>query len=331
MEMNQSCTARTTRAYWLSGSLVFVSALVYYLLYRTQLPWPGYLLNLESTPLAHTGDLSRGAYPSFAFTLSIGLISIAIFKLDKVRVCTAVWCIWSVGLLHEVALGTFSQVDVVAGTVGALIPLVFILNSKQPAETETVKFAQVKPSRFNAIERLKLGALIVVSATLATGTSEYDPVNRSECLNYDENGICVATRTTASPVYLSYADLRSAVKMTGPRELNSVSRIYLYESMLFVNERNEGIHIVDNRFPASPNRIGFIEIPGNTEISIRDKNLYADSYVDLVTLDLTNIENITEISREQSIFPYNSLQNIPDNIRLVGVIESERGVVVGYQ
>jgi len=331
MELNQSCSARATRAYCAVGSLVFVSALVYYFLYRTQLPWPGYLLNLESAPFLHIGDFTKGAYPSFAFTLSIGLIAIGSYKLHKVRASTAVLSVWAVGLLHEVSLGTFTQVDVVAGTVGALIPLVCIFISKQRLETETGNFALVKPSRFNAIERLKLSALIVVSATLATATSEYEPKQRVDCISYDENGVCIASTITASPVFMSYADLRSAVKMSGPRELKSVSRIYLYESMLFVNERNAGIHIIDNRFPSSPERIGFIEIPGNTEINIKDNNLYADSYIDLVTLDLTDIENITEIAREESIFPYDSRQNIPDNVRLAGVIDSERGVVVGYQ
>jgi len=77
--------------------------------------------------------------------------------------------------------------------------------------------------------------------------------------------------------------------------------------------------------------LGFIEIPGNTEVAIREDNLYADSYIDLVTIDVSDIVNIREIARSEDSFPYNARQNIPGNINLVGAIDSSRGVVVGYQ
>lgn len=331
MEANQSDPSRAIRVYVISGSVVFISALVYYLTYRTQLPWPGYLFNPEYLPQTRSGDITQGTYPSFAFTLSIGLFCLAMFKQGRQRAATAVFGVWVVGLVHEITLGTFSPLDLVAGSTGALIVLAILFLARRSIDSETNRVQLSELNRHAFRDRCKFTALMIVSATLATGTSSYEPRDSRECITYDENGICIERRITASPVYLSYAALRSAVKMSGPRELNSVSRVYLYKSMLFVNERNEGIHIIDNRFPASPERIGFIEIPGNTEISIRDDYLYADSYIDLVTLDLSNIENITEIAREQDIFPYNSRQNIPDNVNLTGTIDSTRGVITGYQ
>ena len=131
---------------------------------------------------------------------------------------------------------------------------------------------------------------------------------------------------------MSYAELRSSVRMGPIRELSAVNRIYLYKSLILINERNEGIHIIDNRFPASPQQIAFIEIPGNTEISVKDDYLYADSYVDLVTLNLADTDNIVEVAREQDIFPYDAFQNIPYNVDFdFGVVDSSNGVVVGYK
>ena len=326
MELKQNQTTQKTRCYLLFGVLVFLSAIGYYLLFREQLPWPGYLLNFNYAPLAHLSDLSRGAYPSFAFTLSLGLIAIGLFKLDKIRSVTALFGIWFIGVLHEVMLGTFSALDIIAGSIGVLIPLLLIITARQ----QTVRRTQTD-NRFTFNERLKLSALMLVSATLATGTSQYGPTDSDYCTQFDENGTCVERSSIASPVYMSYAELRSAVKMTPPKEMTSVNRIYLYQSMLFVNDRNNGIHVIDNRFPNRPERIGFIEIPGNTEISIREDNLYADSYIDLVTLDLRNTANIIEIARQEAIFPYNARQNIPNNIRLTNDIDSANGVVVGYQ
>lgn len=336
MEMKQAHQVRNGRIYLAAGVVVFFTAIAYYLLFRSQLPWPGYLINTDIASLANFTDFTQGTYPSFAFTLSMGFIALALFNSARNAVALiSVIGIWLVGLLHEVTLGTFSILDLAAGTLGAIVPLMLALGLlKAPTAKPTYAFSlfgKTSGNSFNLAERLKFTALMLVSATLATGTSAYEPTDADNCLERDENNTCISRSSLANPVYMSYADLRSAVRMTEPRALESVSRIYLYESMLFINDRNKGIHIIDNRFPATPTQIGFIEIPGNTELSIRDDNLYADSYIDLVTLDLSDINNITEIARQENIFPYNARQNIPNNIRLTSDIDSMLGVVVGHQ
>jgi len=65
---------------------------------------------------------------------------------------------------------------------------------------------------------------------------------------------------------------------------------------------------------------------------VKDDYLYADSYVDLVTLNLADTDNITEVAREQDIFPYDAFQNIPYNVDFdFGVVDRSNGVVVGYK
>ncbi|HHN47860.1 MAG TPA: hypothetical protein ENN08_02830, partial [Bacteroidales bacterium] len=51
---------------------------------------------------------------------------------------------------------------------------------------------------------------------------------------------------------------------------------------------NQGIHVVDNSNPASPQIISFIAIPGNYDLAIRGNILFADSYIDLVALDISD-------------------------------------------
>jgi len=320
-------TGRTHGVYLYTGMAFFASALVYYVIYRAQLPWPGYLLNLEWAHLGQLTDHTRGSYPSFAFALSLGLISIALFAHDRRQTLLAIAGIWLVGIIHETSMGTFDRVDIFAGSVGALIALGFAGLALRVTAGKSIESTGGSKN----VNRIKLASLLMVSATFATGTSEYENPDNSHCVETDVNGVCVDRITRASPVYMSYADLRSAVKITEPRALTSVARIYLYKNFLFANEMNEGIHIIDNTVPTSPERIGFIEIPGNTEISIREDNLYADSYIDLVTIDVSDVNNITEIARQQDIFPYNSRQNIPGDVTLTGQIDRDLGVVVGYR
>ena len=322
MHVNTASASPIRWPFLIAGFIVFVSAVAYYVVFRAHLPWPGYLFNLQGAHIQGLTDISLGSYPSLAFTLSFGFWSIAIFTSRK-SIVTAILLVWLMSLLHESVLGTFDVRDYLSGFVGMVISLVVaVYATKATSAAAVAKHAK---------DTFKLIAMGVVSLSCATATSMHDPLLTSDCLEWDEDGICIERQTEKSPVYLSYADLRSAVQIEAPRDLASVSRIYLYQDYLFINEQNEGIHVIDNNDPFSPQRIAFIAIPGNTEVSIRSDYLYADSYIDLVTLDVSDVNNIQEIAREESIFPYNARQNIPRNIRLVGEIDSSRGVVVGYR
>ena len=48
----------------------------------------------------------------------------------------------------------------------------------------------------------------------------------------------------------------------------------------------------------------FVNLPGVVDISISGFILYADSFVDLVILDVQNIDNIHEVGRVKDILPY---------------------------
>jgi len=43
-----------------------------------------------------------------------------------------------------------------------------------------------------------------------------------------------------------------------------------------INERFRGIHVVDNTDPKNPIKLNFIQIPGNTDFTIRSGYLYAN-------------------------------------------------------
>ena len=91
-----------------------------------------------------------------------------------------------------------------------------------------------------------------------------------------------------TPVYMSYDLLRSSVYDTLPIEFEHPGKIYIKDNYLFINEVMEGIHIVDNSDPSAPEVITFINIPGNVDLAIMDNTLFADSYLDLVVLDISS-------------------------------------------
>jgi hypothetical protein len=136
--------------------------------------------------------------------------------------------------------------------------------------------------------------------------------------------------TANSPVYMTYENLREAVKTTSARDLVNPGKIYFKDGYIFVNEMLKGIHIIDNRQPQNPQKIGFIEIPGNADIAIKNNTLYADSYIDLVAIDISNVTAPKEVSRVQKVFPYTT-PPVEDEEYPMAKVEEDEGVVIDWE
>lgn len=107
-----------------------------------------------------------------------------------------------------------------------------------------------------------------------------------------------------SPVYMTYDDLRQAVKTEAAQPLKKPGKIYIKGHYLFINEVDKGIHIFDNSNPAAPQNLSFINIPGNLDLAAMGDVLYADSYIDLLALDISNPLSVTVLSRTENALPY---------------------------
>jgi hypothetical protein len=104
------------------------------------------------------------------------------------------------------------------------------------------------------------------------------------------------------PVLTTVEEIRASIMVTDPQPIKGVGRIYYKDGFMFVNEPGEGIHVLDNHNPAQPIPLKFLKIPGNYDLAIKGKTLYADSFVDLVAFDITNIGSVHEVGRLQGVF-----------------------------
>jgi hypothetical protein len=132
-----------------------------------------------------------------------------------------------------------------------------------------------------------------------------------------------------APVYMPYEELRSAVKQESTRDIENPGKIYFKDDYLFINETMKGVHVLDVHDPANPEQVTFIAIPGNVDIAVKGNILYADSYVDLVAIDVSDLNNIQEVGRSEDIFPY----VLPpyDTEHRVAEVDEEKGVVVEWE
>jgi len=130
------------------------------------------------------------------------------------------------------------------------------------------------------------------------------------------------------PIYLSYDALRSSFEVHTEVPLEKPGKISFYGSYMFINEYQKGIHVVDLSDPSQPELIAFIDVPGNVDMAIRNNMLYAESYVDLLVIDISNPEQPVLSTRVEDLFEY----IIPpyDYDYPLDEIDQKKGVITAY-
>ncbi len=115
---------------------------------------------------------------------------------------------------------------------------------------------------------------------------------------------CSSTRTYVrfDPVYKAPAEFRVDIKAEAPRALKQPGKMYYIGNYLLINELHEGIHVIDNSDPSNPKQVAFWVIPGNVDMAVRDHYLYADQYVDLLSIDISDIQNPQLVCRTENVF-----------------------------
>ena len=132
------------------------------------------------------------------------------------------------------------------------------------------------------------------------------------------------------PVYLGYKEFRESVKVINQQDLVKSGKIYTIGNYIFINEIMKGVHVYNNVNPASPVYVGFINIPGNVDLVVKNNIMYADSYIDLVAIDITDPAKAVEVGRIKSVFPY-SVPVYDQTGYRVGQVDDTKGVVVSWE
>ncbi|MBX2842925.1 MAG: hypothetical protein KTR26_14235 [Flammeovirgaceae bacterium] len=109
-------------------------------------------------------------------------------------------------------------------------------------------------------------------------------------------------RTAYEPMLMTRVQMETSIKVISPREINRPGKIYFKDGFIFLNEKYEGVHVIDNRNPADPKNVKFIKIPGCLDMAVKNNTLYVDNAVDLVAIDLSS-QGFIEVSRQKNVFP----------------------------
>ena len=105
-----------------------------------------------------------------------------------------------------------------------------------------------------------------------------------------------------TPIIETMSSLKAKVKSTSPISVTNAGKLFVIGNNVFLNEKEKGIHFIDNTNPANPINKAFIVIPGNTDLFVKGNILYANCYTDLLAIDISNYNLINTTKSIDDIF-----------------------------
>jgi hypothetical protein len=115
--------------------------------------------------------------------------------------------------------------------------------------------------------------------------------------------------TYFKPVYKTRAEVKADAKSGPAISVSNPGKLFIKGNYAFLSELDKGVHIIDFSNPAAPRNIAFVNIPGCVDLAVRGNYLYADCYTDLVTIDISDPQNVVVKQFIEGVFPHRLYSN----------------------
>jgi len=132
------------------------------------------------------------------------------------------------------------------------------------------------------------------------------------------------------PVYVQENNF-AEISSEAPKAFNRVGKIYKQGNYILISDIGTGVHIIDNSDPSNPQKVSFINIPGNNDMLARFNAMYADNGKDLVTIDISNLDEAHEVNRIENVYPIAGEQSPPSYEGHFECVDPANGVVVAWE
>lgn len=268
----------------------------------------------DDASLSFISNTLLGSLPSFLHVIGFTLITLSYTALTRQYIVryTGFWLF--ANLCFEIAQGapvsgstllpgTFDSNDILSIFLGAAI--LFLLLVKRH-DQQNVRVSD-KPFYDILVKKFRLVGIYTVGILCLTGSVD---------MEYE-----------AEPVYLGFDELRQPLVVQEQERITGYTNYLHYESYLFINEDNKGIHVLETAENMAPQYIAFLVVQGNRAMHVKDGYLYADNFVDLLTIDISDKNNFHIAHRTEDVFPNNPFQVIGSATDLTSFDET-RGVVI---
>ncbi|MGF1534672.1 MAG: hypothetical protein ACFCUI_13300 [Bernardetiaceae bacterium] len=147
-----------------------------------------------------------------------------------------------------------------------------------------------------------------------------------------EIGVWIEPETSFVPILMDKSEMESSIGFLPARPVERPGKLYSFGPYILLNERYQGLHIIDNSDRRNPRPVGFFRIPGNLDMAVKAGQLYADNGTDLLVIDLFRPEAPQVVHRGRDVFPElppPDLRSVPPAFSLAS--RPPNTVIVGWQ
>lgn len=114
-----------------------------------------------------------------------------------------------------------------------------------------------------------------------------------------DTGTVEITYQEATAIYGNLDDVRAMPLNENVQAISNPGKIFIGEGIILIGEEGEGIHVIDNSNRNNPIQTSFIRVPGNREFFVEGNTIYAESYYDMVKIDITNPNQAVLLDRAE--------------------------------
>lgn len=111
----------------------------------------------------------------------------------------------------------------------------------------------------------------------------------TSCTN--DSGTVTVNYQEATALYGNMDDIRSLPLNATGQSIQNSGKIFISSDFVLIGEEGQGIHVMNNQDRSNPTSEAFIQIPGNKEFYVEGQFLYAESYYDLLKIDISDPYN----------------------------------------
>lgn len=160
----------------------------------------------------------------------------------------------------------------------------------------------------------------------------------ASCFDFTHGGNYLGSNIAGYKAVYSQDPEIKKIKFLSPKQMISPGKIYVKDKMILQNDIGLGIHLYNANEPSQLKDLGFIQIAGNVELSIKGNFLYANSYEDLVVINLANWTDLKEVKRIPKAFVNQSWNQanrgsfvaMPEKNAYYECVDNQKGMQTGW-
>jgi len=132
------------------------------------------------------------------------------------------------------------------------------------------------------------------------------------------------------PIYIEF-DV-SNISSEEARAFFILENVVVFKEYILVVEKLQGVHVIDNNKPSNPTSMGFWKIPGIKNFTIDDEVLYVPLQDRLITIDITDINDIKVINVLDGFFQEYDNNEYPEDFSgSFECVDLSKGIVIGWK